>query len=163
MQNFWSGYKESAEFQLISQYYRAWMWDVKYFSDQAAKGYVEFWDVKSVSVQAAYYIEWRGPLRCSVIADISVKWRHADFIQWSTFNKNLFLTDGGVHAVYLSFITLSNWEIWKLNELTLWSLMKILLRRLEVGGFMRDCTKPRVGVMWFGAISQGADDRKSAR
>ncbi len=25
------------------------------------KGYVWFWDVKSVSIQAAYYMEWRGP------------------------------------------------------------------------------------------------------
>ncbi len=27
----------------------------------AAKGHVGFWDVKSVSKQAAYYVEWRGP------------------------------------------------------------------------------------------------------
>ncbi len=37
------------------------MWDMKQFFDQAAKEYVGFWDVKSVSKQAAYYMEWRGP------------------------------------------------------------------------------------------------------
>ena len=37
------------------------MWDVKYFSYQVAKGYAGFWDVKSVSIQAAHYMEGRGP------------------------------------------------------------------------------------------------------
>ncbi len=31
------------------------------FFHQAAKEYVWFWDMKSVSIQAAYYMEWRGP------------------------------------------------------------------------------------------------------
>ncbi len=62
-QNCRSGYKRSAEFHHISQYYGVWTWDIKHFSDQAAKDYVDFWDVKSVFKQAAYYMEWRGPLK----------------------------------------------------------------------------------------------------
>ncbi len=50
-----------AEFHHISQFHGVWTWDMKHFSDQAAKGYEGFWYVKSVSKQAAYYMEWRGP------------------------------------------------------------------------------------------------------
>ena len=46
-QTFWSGYEESTEFHLITQYYGVWIWDVKHFSNQAAKGYVWFWEVKT--------------------------------------------------------------------------------------------------------------------
>ncbi len=45
-QNFWSGYKKSAEFHHISQYYWVWTWDVKHFSDQAATWYVWIWNMK---------------------------------------------------------------------------------------------------------------------
>ena len=31
-----------------------------FFSDQASKEYSGFWDVKSVSIQAAYYMESKG-------------------------------------------------------------------------------------------------------
>ena len=62
-QNLWSGYEESAEFQHIWQFWGVWTWDMKHFSDQAAKEYVGFWDVKSVFKQAAYYMEWMGPRR----------------------------------------------------------------------------------------------------
>ena len=40
-----SGYKESAEFNLIFQYYGVWNWDLKNL-DQATKGYEWFWDVQ---------------------------------------------------------------------------------------------------------------------
>ena len=39
-QNVWSGYKQSAEFHLISQYCVILTWDVNHFSGQAAKEYV---------------------------------------------------------------------------------------------------------------------------
>ena len=49
--NIWSDYKESAEIHLVSQYYGVWIWDEKHFSDQAAKEYMWFWDMK-ISLQS---------------------------------------------------------------------------------------------------------------
>ena len=40
---------------------------MKNFSDQAAKGFVWFWDMKTVSNQVAYYMKWKGPHLWNVI------------------------------------------------------------------------------------------------
>ena len=84
-QNFWSGYKAGAVFHHMSQFYEVWTWDIKNFSDQADKEYVQFWDVKSVSKQAAYYMEWRSPR----------KWQ---YIHPSTFWQ-LYVFWGGIHIL----------------------------------------------------------------
>ena len=61
-QNVWSGYKENVEFHVIFQYYGVRSWDMNIFLIRQTKNMCDLWIWKPVSTQAAYYMEWRGPL-----------------------------------------------------------------------------------------------------
>ncbi len=97
-QNFWSGYKKMPNFIILPNImgFEHGAWSI--FLIRQLKGYVGFWDVKSVSLQATYYMEWRSPPSSIVSTESDFRPYHlVNSRLWTAINQNPHLSNVSFH------------------------------------------------------------------